>query len=255
MQIQQIRNATLRITYAGKIFITDPYLAGKHTMPSNKGISPNPLVDLPCSEHDVVEGIDTALISHIHSDHFDPTAQRLLQKSILIFCQPGDESEIKATGFRNVIPVNESFNWEGIAIMRTLARHGTGDVLKEMGNASGFVLRSENEPTVYWAGDTIWCEAVDDVIAQIQPDIIITHSCGAVWGNNILIVMDAVQTIAVCRAAPKAVVVATHMEALDHATVSRADLRALAEVEDIKPSQLLIPYDGEILKFNKRSET
>ncbi|MBW1910427.1 MAG: hypothetical protein JRJ11_12955 [Deltaproteobacteria bacterium] len=69
------------------------------------------------------------------------------------------------------------------------------------------------------------------------------------WGNNILIVMDAVQTIAVCRAAPKAVVVATHMEALDHATVSRSDLKALAEMEDIKPSQLLIPYDGEILKF------
>lgn len=118
-----------------------------------------------------------------------------------------------------------------------------------MGNASGFILLSENEPTVYWAGDTIWCEAVDDVIVQIRPDIIITHSCGAVWGNNILIVMDAVQTIAVCRAAPKAVVVATHMEALDHATVSRYDLRALAEMEDIKPSQLLIPYDGEILKF------
>jgi L-ascorbate metabolism protein UlaG (beta-lactamase superfamily) len=249
MQIQQIRNATLRITYAGKIFITDPYLAGKHTMPSNKGVSPNPLVDLPCSEHDVIAGIEMALISHIHSDHFDPTAQRLLPKSIPLFCQPGDESEIKATGFRNVIPVNESFNWEGITIIRTPAQHGTGDVLKEMGNASGFVLRSENEPTVYWAGDTIWCEAVDDVIAQIRPDIIITHSCGAVWGNNILIVMDAVQTIAVCRAAPKAVVVATHMEALDHATVSRSDLRALAEMEDIKPSQLLIPYDGEILKF------
>ena len=111
MQIQQIRNATLRITYAGKIFITDPYLAGKHTMPSNKGISPNPLVELPCSEHDVIEGIEMALISHIHSDHFDPTAQRLLPKSIPLFCQPGDESEIRATGFRNVIPVNESFNY------------------------------------------------------------------------------------------------------------------------------------------------
>ncbi|MFA9492214.1 MAG: MBL fold metallo-hydrolase, partial [Anaerolineales bacterium] len=104
-------------------------------------------------------------------------------------------------------------------------------------------------PTVYWAGDTIWYEAVDDVIAQIQPDIIITHSCGAVWGDDILIVMDAVQTIAVCHAAPKAVVMAIHMEALDHATVSRSDLRALAEMEDIKPSQLLIPYDGEMLKF------
>lgn len=249
MQIQQIRNATLRISYAGRIFITDPYLAGKHTMPSCKGISPNPLVDLPFSEHEVIEGIEMALISHIHSDHFDATAQSRLPKNMPIFCQPGDDSEIEAAGFRDVTPVNESFNWEGITIIRTPAQHGTGDVLKEMGNASGFVLRAGNEPTVYWTGDTIWCEAIDDVISQIRPDIIITHSCGAVWGNNILIVMDDVQTIAVCRAAPKAVIVATHMEALDHATVSRSDLRASAEMEDINSNQLLIPYDGEILKF------
>jgi L-ascorbate metabolism protein UlaG (beta-lactamase superfamily) len=249
MQIQQIRNATLRITYAGKIFITDPFLAGKHTMPSYKGVSPNPLVDLPCSEQDVIEGIEMVLVSHIHSDHFDPTAQRLLPKSLPVFCQPGDESEIEATGFRNVIPLDESIIWKGITIIRTPAQHGTGDVLKEMGNASGFVLQSDNEPTVYWTGDTIWYEAVDDVITQIQPDIIITHSCGAVWGDDILIVMDAVQTIAVCRAALAAVVIAIHMEALDHATVSRSDLRAFAEMENIQPSQLLIPYDGEILNF------
>jgi L-ascorbate metabolism protein UlaG (beta-lactamase superfamily) len=247
-QIQLIRNATLRITYAGKLFITDPYLASKHTMPSYKGVSPNPLVDLPCSEHDVIEDIEMALISHIHSDHFDPAAQKLLPKSIPLFCQPGDESEIKAMGFLNVTPMNKSFNWEGITITRTPGQHGTGDVLREMGTTSGFVLQSENESTVYWADDTIWCEAFKDVIAQFQPDIIITHSCGAVWSNNILIVMDAVQTVAVCRAAPKAVVVAVHMEVLDHATVSRSSLRTFAEKESIKHSRLLIPYDGEVVK-------
>jgi len=249
MQIQQIRNATLRFTYAGKIFITDPYLAGKHTMPSYKGISPNPLVDLPCSENEVIEGIEMALISHIHSDHFDQTAQILLLKSLPIFCQPGDGSEIKAKGFQNVIPVNESLEWEGITITRTPAQHGSGDVLKDMGVVSGFILQAINEPTVYWAGDTIWYDAVEKVLKQFQPEIIITHSCGAVWGDDVLILMDAKQTIEVCRAAPEAVVVATHMEALDHGTISRSDLRAFAEIEGITTSQLLIPQDGEILRF------
>jgi len=249
MQIQQIRNATLRFTYAGKIFITDPYLAGKHTMPSYKGISPNPLVDLPCSENEVIEGIEMALISHIHSDHFDQTAQILLPKSLPIFCQPGDGSEIKAKGFQNVIPVNESLEWEGITITRTPAQHGSGDVLKDMGVVSGFILQAINEPTVYWAGDTIWYDAVEKVLKQFQPEIIITHSCGAVWGDDVLILMDAKQTIEVCRAAPEAVVVATHMEALDHGTISRSDLRAFAEIEGITTSQLLIPQDGEILRF------
>jgi L-ascorbate metabolism protein UlaG (beta-lactamase superfamily) len=118
-----------------------------------------------------------------------------------------------------------------------------------MGDVSGFVFEAENEPTVYWAGDTIWCESVADVISQIQPDIIITHSCGAVWGDNVLIVMGAAQTVAVCRAAPNSVVIATHMDSLDHATVSREALRAYAEANGIQSEQLLIPADGEKLAF------
>lgn len=249
MQIQQIRNATLRITYSEKLFITDPYLADKYTMPSYTGASPNPLVDLPCTPQDVIAGIEMALISHIHSDHFDQTAQRLLPKDIPLFCQSGDESMIEAKGFRNVIPVVDTLNWEGITIIRTPAQHGTGNVLNEMGNTSGFLLQSKNEPMVYWVGDSIWCNAVAGVIDKYQPDIIITHSCGAVWGGNVLIVMDAEQTVKLCQAAPEAVIVATHMEALDHATVSRSDLRLLAETEGIGARQLLIPGDGEILDF------
>jgi len=249
MQIQQIRNVTLRIDYAGKLFITDPYLSDKHELPSYTGKSPNPLVDLPCSKQEVIGGIEAILVSHIHSDHFDSAAQTSLPKHLPLFCQPIDTHQIKKMGFRNVIPVEASHNWEGITITRTQAQHGTGDVLKEMGNTSGFVLRAKNEPTMYWTGDTIWCEVVRDAIAKFQPDIIITHSCGAVWGDNVLIVMDAIQTISVCHAAPKAIVVASHMEALDHATISRSDLRTMAEMEGINSKRLLIPDDGEILRF------
>ncbi|MBT7260491.1 MAG: hypothetical protein HN888_05140 [Desulfobacula sp.] len=62
--------------------------------------------------------------------------------------------------------------------------------------------------------------------------------------------MDAVQTIEVCKAAPNAIVIATHMEALDHATISRTDLRVFAENSAIKTNQLRIPADGEILNFD-----
>lgn len=249
MRIQQIRNSTLRITYSEKLIITDPYLADKHTMPSYTTASPNPLVDLPCTPQEVINGIDMTLISHIHSDHFDSTAQQLLPKDKPIFCQPQDAPMIEEKGFYNVVPVIEKTKWEGITITRTPAQHGTGDVLNEMGNTSGFLLQSKHEPTVYWVGDSIWCDAVATVIDKHQPDIIITHSCGAVWRDHVLIVMDALQTIAVCRAAPKAVIVATHMEALDHATISRSDLRTAAEREGIRPGRLLIPDDGEILRF------
>lgn len=249
MQIQLIRSATVRIDYAQRKFVIDPYLAAKHTMPSYTGASPNPLVELPCSPQKVIAGIDMAIISHLHSDHFDPTAQRLLPVKLPLLCQPGDESELASRGFRNVIPVVDSLTWKGIRVTRTAGQHGTGNVLQAMGTASGFVFKAENEPTVYWAGDTVWCESVADVIDQIQPDIIITHSCGAVWGDNVLIVMDAAHTVAVCRAAPNSIVIATHLDSLDHTTVSREALRTYAEANGIQPDQLLIPADGENLSF------
>jgi hypothetical protein len=61
--------------------------------------------------------------------------------------------------------------------------------------------------------------------------------------------MDGQQTIEVCQAAPQATVIAIHMETFDFDTVSRENLRALAEAEGIAASQLLIPVDGETLAF------
>jgi len=249
MKLQLIRNATLRLVYAHQRFIIDPYLAAKHSLPSYTGASPNPLVELPCPPEEVIAGIELALISHLHSDHFDSVAQDLLPKDLPIFCQPGDETQIQAKGFGNVTSIEQSVQWRGVTISRTPGRHGSGDVLNDMGQVSGFVFKADDEPTVYWAGDTIWYEAVEQIIEEIQPDVIITHSSGAVWGQGTLIVMDAAQTIAVCQAAPKSRVVATHMESLDHGTVTRAELRALAKAAGISAEQLLIPDDGEELSF------
>lgn len=245
MQIQLIRSATLRIEYAEHTFVIDPYLAAKHTRPSFAGKSPNPLVDLPCLPEEVIAGIEMVIVSHLHSDHFDPAAQDLLPKDTLILCQPEDEQTISAKGFSNVMPVKQEINWEGVTITRTLCEHGSGEVLKEMGDASGFLFRSQNEGVIYWAGDTIWCEVVANVISEYHPDVIVTHSCGAVWGQQVLIVMDATQTVALCRAAQNSIVIATHLDALDHATVSRQDLREYAAVNGIRPEQLRIPLDGE----------
>jgi L-ascorbate metabolism protein UlaG (beta-lactamase superfamily) len=120
-----------------------------------------------------------------------------------------------------------------------------------MGAVAGFVFAAPGEPTIYWAGDTILYEEIYAVIERHQPDIIVTHSCGARWpddaGERQLIVMDAAQTVAVAQAAPASIVIATHMEALDHATISRAELRAAADAAGISTTRLLIPADGEEL--------
>jgi L-ascorbate metabolism protein UlaG (beta-lactamase superfamily) len=249
VHIQLIRNATLRITYGERVFITDPYLAPKHSQEPLIGKSRNPRVDLPFSPKDILAKIEMALVSHLHPDHFDLLAQELLPKNIQIYCQPGDEPQIKQAGFSNVAVVDRNVDWHGMKITRTPGEHGNRDWAAQMEPVSGFIFQAEHEPTIYWTGDTIWCEPVRQVILETEPDIIITHSSGASFEAGAPIIMDAWQTIEVCRAAPQAIVIAIHMETFDFDTVSRRDLRAMAEAEGIEAQQLRIPADGETFVF------
>ena len=49
MKLQLFRNATLKLDYAGRTVLIDPYMAPRHSLPSLTGRSPNPMVDLPAS--------------------------------------------------------------------------------------------------------------------------------------------------------------------------------------------------------------
>ena len=249
MEIQLIRNATMKMTYAGLKFLTDPLLAPKHSYEPFAGNSPNPTVDLPCPPKEIVHGIEAILVSHLHSDHFDRAASELLPKEIPLFCQSSDVKRLKSWGFQSVRPVELSHTWEGVTMTRTDGQHGTGTWGERLGNVSGFVIEAESEPTVFWVGDSIWCKPVEQAVKDFQPDIIITHSGGAKFPDSDPIIMDAGQTIVVCQAAPNAVVVAVHLEALDHCPVTRAALRLMAQKAGITSEQLVIPADGEIFSF------
>jgi len=249
MRLRLLRNATQRLRYAGRELLLDPFFAPKHTRPSFAGRSPNPLVDLPCPPEEIMTGAELLVVSHLHSDHFDPEAQRLLPKDLPVLCQPGDEEAIRGYGFERVTPVASATDWQGITVSRTLGRHGTGPELAEMGTVSGFVFQAPGEPTLYWTGDTILYEGVEQAIERFRPDVIVTHSSGALWKGSGPIIMDAAQTLAVCRAAPASRVVAIHLDSLDHGEVTRADLGAKARAAGIAATQLLIPEDGETLEL------
>lgn len=250
MKIQQIRNSTLRLYIKDKIILTDPVLLPKHGIDSFAGIEKNPIVDIPFTVEDVIKDIHLIIISHLHRDHFDDGAKKLLPKNIPVLCQPGDEPAIKETGFIEVTPIEDQVQWENIHITRTPGKHaGNEKWEKILGNVSGFIFRADNEPVVYWAGDTVLYDEIKTIITTVKPDIILTHSSGAMLGDSGLIVMDAQQTIAVCRLAPNAKIIATHINALDHGTVTRKELRAYALENGISSDQLLIPDDGQTLTF------
>lgn len=250
MKLQLIRNATLKLDYAGRTVLIDPYLAPKHSLPSFAKRSENPMVELPVSIETIFDGVELVIVSHLHSDHFDSVAKQRLPKHLPIFCQPGNEGEIRAAGFTDVTPLTNRATWRGLTLTRREGSHGLGPVVEKMGSVMGFTLEAEGEPSVYWAGDTVLYPPVAGVIAETRPDIIVTHSCGARWDGD-LIVMDAQETVAVCETSGDAVIVATHMEALDHATISRQDLREAAEARGISATKLRIPADGDVLVLDK----
>ncbi len=250
MKLQLIRNATMKIEYNGMTFLTDPMLSKKFGIESFAGHSRNPTIELPISVEEILQGVDAVLSTHIHQDHFDSTAMDVIPSDMIIFCQPEGSQKLTENNFTNLKPITKKTSFNGTAIIRTEGHHGTGEIEKVMGKVSGYVLQAKNEPVIYWAGDTIYCDEVKQIISKYNPDYIITHSCGAVLDDSGPIIMDAKQTVSVCKDANNSTIIAVHMEALDHATVTRKDLRKLADTEGIVKEKLLIPNNGDVLLFN-----
>ncbi len=251
MKIQLIRNATLKINYAGKTILVDPMFSVKGAFESYGGIERNPTVNLPIDVSEIIKNVDIVLVTHTHTDHFDETAQKALPKDIPIFCQPADEDKIKANNFINLTVIKDSLQWNGIEISRTSGKHGSGEILNHMGEVSGFVLQSKTEPTVYIIGDSIWVKEVKESLFKYKPEIIITNSGGAYIPDfeETPILMDEKETIKIAKEMPNSTIISVHMESLDHCTVTRNSLREMATKESINDNRLLIPKDGELIEF------
>ncbi len=115
-----------------------------------------------------------------------------------------------------------------------------------MGVVSGFILKAAGEPTLYIAGDTIWCSAVQLAIETHRPDVIVVNSGAAQFNVGAPIIMTAEDVIQVCKAAPHANVVAIHMEAVNHCRLTRKALREAVEKVGLA-QQVIIPQDGDVV--------
>ncbi len=156
MQLQLLRNAALKLVYAGRTLLIDPDLAPKHARESFTGRSPNPMVGLPSGVEAILDGVELVIVSHLHEDHFDDVAKASLPKRLPLICQPGDEEAIRAAGFTDVRPLVASLDWNGIGLTRREGSHGLGPVLELMGSVMGFSLKAAGEPSLYWAGDSVF---------------------------------------------------------------------------------------------------
>lgn len=253
MNIHQIRNATIVVEYSGRKFLIDPMLAEKGTYPpfpnAPRQDQNNPLVSLPTSIESIIQDIDAVIVTHLHPDHWDDIAKEALPKEIKIFSQnEEDATEIRSDGFQNVEVLQEDTVFEGIQLIKTKGEHGRGEILKLAGLVSGVVFKHSSEKTLYVAGDTVWYEEVQTVIDTHKPDIIVVNAGDNQFFEGGSLVMGKDDVYEVYKTAPNSKIIAVHMEAINHWTLSREELKSFSIEKGIS-SNVLVPDDGDAYSF------
>lgn len=252
MKFQQIRNATAIIEYAGRRFLVDPMLSGKGSFPGFPGTAncelSNPLVDLPVPIHELSQ-VDAVILTHTHADHWDETAKAVLPKDLLVFVQnKQDQEELGSAGFTNIRVLGSETEFEGIRLIKTPGQHGSDAIMEKLGDllgtVCGVIFKHPSEKTLYLAGDTVWNHHVEDSLETYNPEVVILNSGDAQVVGLGSIIMGKWDVLKVHEAVPNAKLIATHMEAVNHAVLSRKELREFSIKKGFDTS-LAVPEDGE----------
>ncbi len=256
MKFTQVRNATIRIEYADKKILVDPMLAEKGAYPGFEGTAnsykSNPLVDLPISVNEILD-VDAIIVTHTHLDHWDEAAKNLVPKDMLIFAQnEKDAADIQAAGFSNTRILTENTVFDDITLIKTPGQHGTDEALEKLGDVlgevCGVVFKHPDEKTLYLAGDTIWNQDVEDNLNKYAPYVIVLNSGDAQVIGLGSIIMGKQDVYKVYQAAPRATIIASHMESVNHAILSRKELHDFLN-ENGMTQRVLVPEDGESYDF------
>lgn len=259
MKLTQIRNATLTLEYAGKKFLIDPMLAEKEAWPGFAGNARphlrNPMVDLPVTVAELLVA-DAIILTHTHTDHWDEAAQQLIPKEMMIYTQnESDAALVHSQGFVNVEVLKEKNCFvDGLTIYKTEGQHGSNELYADtvlaslLGDACGLVFTHPSEKTLYIAGDTVWVKPYVRNLQRFQPEIVVMNAGNAVNDLYGPIIMGKEDTLRTLQVLPTATIVSSHMEAINHCLLTRAELREYTQQQGIE-DKVLIPADGESLFF------
>lgn len=259
MKLTQIRNATLILEYAGSKFLIDPMLSAKDAMPGFAGNARpylrNPMVDLPVTVAELLE-VDAVIITHTHADHWDEAAQKSIPKEMRIYTQnESDAALVTSQGFINVQPLTaENVFIDGLTIYKTEGQHGSNALYADtrlaglLGDACGLVFMHPSEKTLYIAGDTVWVKPYVQNLQRFQPHIVVLNIGNATNDLYGPIIMGKEDTVRTLQFLPTATLVASHMEAINHCLLTRAELHQYTLEQGIS-DKVLIPADGESLYF------
>lgn len=261
VEFQQIRNATIKLGYENTTFLVDPMLAPKNAYPgfadTVNSETRYPMVDLPLSVEDVLKA-DAIILTHLHADHWDPAARNIVPRDMTIFTQ--DEADaviVRKDGFTDVrVLTEQGIVFKGTRIHKTIGQHGTNAMYQvpalaqSLGRTMGMVFQRPNYQTVYVAGDTIWNKQVENALTRYKPDVVILNTGYAkltTFDDSIIMGKDDLYRA--YQFAPDAKIIGIHMDTVNHATLTKAELRRFIEEKHLDKQRVLVPNDGQRYKF------
>jgi L-ascorbate metabolism protein UlaG (beta-lactamase superfamily) len=255
MRIHHLRSATFVLEAGGERVLVDPMLGAKGTVAPPFAVirhrpRRNPTIDLPANSAALLEGVTAGLVTHCrrgHLDRLDRTGRQLLSDNDLpVYCNARDERYLRKRGLRAVpVEVHEKRPFLGGSITPFHAVHGYGLLARLMGPGVGYLIELPGEPTIYISGDTVLTDEVRRVLVEYRPDVAVMAAGVASFDIGRPILMPVEELLDFVRHAP-GVVVANHLEAVNHCPMTRAALRAQLAGAGLL-DRVLIPADGETL--------
>jgi L-ascorbate metabolism protein UlaG (beta-lactamase superfamily) len=242
--ITLVRHATLVVEVGGERILVDPMLddAGARGPVAN---SPrpraNPLVPLPATAAVALDGLTSAIVTHLHADHLDEAgAQFLRDAGLPVLGQPEDQRVLRERDIdARVIGEREIGS---VRVHRTGGRHAHDEALAvELGPVSGVVFENGSE-RIYVAGDTVRGPEFERAMQEHEPTLAVLNAGGARFVGSGPITLTARDVVEIAADYPQTRIVAVHMDAINHCLDTREILERELAASGV--SDVIVPADG-----------
>jgi L-ascorbate metabolism protein UlaG (beta-lactamase superfamily) len=161
MEITWLGHSSFRVRTPGsKEILFDPWYTGNPSFP----------------EASRPKAADLILISHGHSDHITDAAAMAKATGATVVAIWEITTWLGTKGIKNLEPMNKggTVTAKGVQITMTDARHSSSideNGMVYLGEAAGFIVRLEDNQTVYFAGDTALFGDMKLIGELYRPDI------------------------------------------------------------------------------------
>ena len=254
MTYHHLRNATAILETSTDFILIDPMLGKigsieaftKSRFPPQR----NPLVKLPKNTDSLLKKVTQVLITHQHADHLDEAGIAFLKENQLeVTCSVLDAQDLKAKGLNvtQELDYNQPQDFLGGSIEGIPATHGYGKVAELMGNVMGFYIELPDEPSIYWASDTILTDVVAKVLVNKTPDLSVIP-CGSAQLDSYEPILMTEEDILRFVNLNFGITICNHLEALNHCPTSRKALKEALQTKKLN-DKVWIPEDGQSNQF------